>query len=72
MFRDDSEFVLELRDLFLCWKMGQVPDGTSIDSMPEEQAAQLTVLIRTWEQYARTQDYKMLSRIIGGGGKDGS
>lgn len=70
LFRDDPEFVHEQRSNWLGWKMGQMPEGGTPDTMTEVKATNLATLIRHWEMLTRVDDFKMLGRMLGGDSKE--
>lgn len=66
LFRDDPAFVSEMRTLFLAWRTGQMPAGANVDTISEDEAANLITMIMTWESHQRSRDYRFLGKLLGG------
>lgn len=69
LFRDDPEFVARLKRLWLAWKMGQVPDGGSLDSMDDSDSDVLFMIVRGWEVMTRHEDFRRLASMFCGESK---
>lgn len=68
LLRDDQAFAEDQRILWLAWKLGQVPSGTSLDTMSEADALRMLAMIRKWEALARADDFKTLGKLLVGDG----
>lgn len=52
--------------LYLGWHLGQVPSGSTLDTMTGDQADAMMTLIREWQRLSRAEDYRTLALMLCG------
>lgn len=68
LWRDDPATATYAQELFLSWRLGQMPEGVAPDTMTEDHASDLINLIVYWERLTQAAQFKRLARLLGADG----